>query len=130
MNKKDIQREAREYFLPFLLGNNQAAHRLSKKIYKRHKITCYILDRKKTTADIFDFSSKFLSISTSKNGTLTASQLIYLADQCPYTLPILIPCSAEYTELIRKNRDLLESKFILSSEAEALTNSPLCIIPR
>ena len=129
MDKKDVKKEAKYYFLPFLLGNNPTAHKLSKKICKKHKIVCYILDKKRTYADIFDFSSRFLSISVSDYDSITVSQLIYLAEQCPTTLPILIPCSDEYAELIDKNHEVLEAIFVLSSMEEALTNSPLSIIP-
>ena len=130
MDKKDIQEEAKYYFLPFILGNNPTAHKLSRKIYRKHKIVCYVLDKKRTFADILDFSSRFLGISTSNDDSLTVSQLIYLAEQCPTTLPILIPCSDEYAELIDKNREVLEAVFVLSSKEEALTHSPLSIIPR
>ena len=128
MDKQSIQKEARLYFIPFLLGNNQSAHRLSKKIYKKHKIICYILDKKKTVADILDYSSKFLRLTEAKNTSLTAEQLIYFADQKPYTLPLLIPCTAEYEQLIEENRELLEASFVLSSKGLALTDSPLNII--
>ena len=124
----EIKEEAKSYFLPFLLGSNAASHKLAKKIYRKHKITCYILDTKKTVADIFSSSSKFLKITESKSSTLTAEELIYLAKQCPYTLSILIPCSKEYEVLIDGMKGALESSFVISSAEDALSSSPLNVI--
>jgi hypothetical protein len=131
MDKTEIQElrtEARAYFLPFLLGSNPTSHRLASKIYRKYKITCYILDTKRSAADIFSSSSKFLKITESKSSALTAEELIYLAKQCPYTLSILIPCSREYEVLIDGMKGALESSFVISSAEDALSSSPLNVI--
>ena len=129
MDKTELRKEARLYFIPFLLGNNEASHKLSKKIYQKYKIICYILDTKSKLTDIFDFSSKVLKVTETKSSLLTASELIYLAEQTPYTLPLLIPCDAEYEKLVNEQRELLESIFIISSKEALLNDSPLSVIP-
>lgn len=130
MDKSSIRKEAKLYFLPFILGNNKNAHKLSKKIYRRYGIVCFILDKKRVLSDIFDFSSRFLPITDTKNDALTVKEIIYLANQEQYTLPILVPCSKEYRELVEKNRELLEAIFVLSNEDTVINTSPLNIIPR
>ena len=130
MDKSSIRKEAKLYFLPFILGNNKNAHKLSKKIYRRYGIVCFILDKKRVLSDIFDFSSRFLPITDTKNDELTVKEIIYLANQEQYTLPILVPCSKEYRELVEKNRELLEAIFVLSNEDTVINTSPLNIIPR
>ena len=129
MDKTEIRKEARLYFIPFLLGNNATSRKLSKKIYRKYRIACYILDANQTLASTFKISSKFVKLTNPKNFALTASELIYLAEQCQYTLPILIPCSKEYERLVNEQKDLLESSFVISSCNDALELSPLNIIP-
>ena len=130
MDKSSIRKEARLYFMPFILGDGREAHRLSQKIYRKYGITCFILDSKMTALSIFDFSSRFLRITDTQSDELIAKEITHLAKQEPYTLPILIPCSKKYCEFTDRSRDILETTFVLSSADTALSSSPLCIIPR
>ncbi|MBE6534295.1 MAG: hypothetical protein E7678_04925 [Ruminococcaceae bacterium] len=130
MNKTDLREDAKFYFVPFLLGNNSLSHKLSRKIYRKYKIVCFILDKKQTFADIFDFSSRFINIGKSENGELISSQLIYLANQNEYTLPLLIPCSQDYRSITENNREMLESVFVITNADDVLKTSPLNIIPQ
>lgn len=130
MDKKALREDARSYFVPFILGNNAASHKLSRQIYKKYKIICFILDDKRTFSDIFDFSSKIIKLTEPKNTSLSAEELIYLANQSSYTLPILIVCSNKYESLIEKEKAKLEQFFIISEKQDALIKSPLNIIPQ
>ena len=130
MDKSSIRKEARLYFMPFILGDGREAHRLSQKIYRKYGITCFILDSKMTALSIFDFSSRFLRLTDTQSDELIAKEITHLAKQEPYTLPILIPCSKKYCEFTERSRDILEATFVLSSADTALSSSPLCIIPR
>ena len=130
MDKSSIRKEARLYFMPFILGDGREAHRLSQKIYRKYGITCFILDSKMTALSIFDFSSRFLRLTDTQSDELIAKEITHLAKQEPYTLPILIPCSEKYCEFAERSRDILEATFVLSSADTALSSSPLCIIPR
>ena len=129
MDKTELQEEAKIYFVPFLLGSNSASRKLARKIYSRYKIVSYILDKKRTVSDVFSLSSRFLMLSKPKNTTLTVIELVYLTEQSPYTLPILIPCSEEYERLINENKETLETSFVISSIQSILDSSPLNIIP-
>lgn len=129
MNKSFIKEEARLYFIPFLLGDNQASHRLSRKIFKKYGISSFILDDKRTFADIWDFSCRFIKLSSSQDFPLTLLQLVDIAREFPFSLPILIPCSDEYESFAKLYKTELESVFVLSSQEFALTDSPLKIIP-
>lgn len=129
MKRKQIREEARLYFVPFLLGDTMTAHKLSFKIFKRYGIVSLILDTKKTVADLWDFSSRFKAISQSKSQEIAVMQLKDLAAQTQYTLPLLIPCSNEYTDLVKKHSSELESEFIILNADISLEDSPLAIIP-
>lgn len=126
----EIKDEAKLYFLPFLLGSNAEARRLARKIYRKHKIVCYILGTKRSAANIISRSSRFLKLTAPHNKELTAKELIYLARQSKYTLPLLIPCSSEYCSLISEKREMLEASFVISSVSDALSSSPLSVIPK
>ena len=129
MDKSEIREEARLYFVPFFLGDNSLSHKLSNKIYVKHKIVSYILDTKKSIIDFLDFTSVFwLLYHTQEDGTIL-TQLKYLSKQFPYTLPILIPCTKEYTELVERNKDFLEAYFIISNPDDIIHSSPLNVIP-
>ena len=129
MNKAEIREEAQLYFVPFFLGSNSTSHKLSKKIYRKYKITSYITDTKKTTSDFLDFTNIFWLLHHTMEDSIVVTQLIYLAEQTPYTLPLLIPCTLKYTELVERNRQLLESYFVILNHQDLLSNSPLNIIP-
>ena len=129
MDKTKLREEAKLYFVPFLLGNNSESHKLAKKIYRKYKIVCYILDGKKKITDLLDLSSRTLILPQTKKDAITVTQLIYLAEQTAYTLPLLIPCTTEYSELVEKNREILESSFIVLSSDLILTDSPFNVIP-
>ena len=126
----EIKEEAKLYFLPFLLGSNAEARRLARKIYRKHKIVCYILGTKRSAANIISRSSRFLKLTAPQNKELTAKELVYLARQSKYTLSILIPCSSYYEELVNCKREILEASFVISSVSDALISSPLCVIPQ
>ena len=129
MKKKQIREEARLYFVPFLLGDTITAHKLSFKIFKKYGIVSLILDTKKNVVDLWDFSSRFKTISQNNNQEITVMQLKDLAAQTQYTLPLLIPCSDEYKKLVNKNASELESEFIILNADIPLEDSPLAIIP-
>lgn len=129
ISKTDILEEARAYFIPFLLGDNSASHRLSRSIYRKYKITSLILDVKMTPLDVFDTSSKFLRIADIQSPELFAYQLIDLAQLSEYTLPLLIPCNEKYASMLKAERELLESTFVITSPELLLTSSPLGVIP-
>lgn len=129
MDKAEIREEARLYFVPFFLGDNSVSHKLSNKIHKKYKIISYILDTQKSIINLLDFTSIFWLLHHTQDDEIILTQLNYLSKQFPYTLPILIPCTKEYAELIERNKELLESYFIISNPDDIMCSSPLSIIP-
>lgn len=129
MKRKQIREEAKLYFIPFLLGDNSTSHILSLKIFKKYHIKSLILDKTRRLSDIFDLSSKFTQIADTKHHAITVMQLKDLAAQTQYTLPLLIPCTSEYEELVSEYRAELESEFIILSADFSFENSPLSVIP-
>lgn len=129
MDKAFIKDEARFYFVPLLLGNNQVSRALAKSIFKKYHVKSFILDEKKSFSDVFSLSSEFLTLYETDD-ELTVFQLLELAKELPSSaaMPILIPCSEKYSRFLSDYGDALEADFIISSEELALTSSPLKII--
>ena len=124
-----IRKEAQIYFQPFLLGNNKDSRRLSRKIFKKYGITSYVLDEKRSIANLSLFSHRFIKLLPTNEPSILALQLLELLAQTENVLPILVPCSKEYENFIERCKTVLETDFVLSTPNEVFTSSPLKIIP-
>ena len=121
---------ARAYFLPFILGNTKQSHKLSQKIFNKYGIVSLICDSRRHALDFLDFSSRSIRLCPTDSPRLLCEQLIALAEQSPYTLPLIIPITEEYASMTDTVRDVLETRFIISSPDELFTLSPLARIKR
>ena len=128
MSAKDIREDASRYFLPIFLGSNSDSHKLAAKVFRKYGITSFVLDQKHSAWDFFDPCCKFVRLSASTSPLLICEQLIDIAKQNPYTLPMIIPCSDEYRALVDKHKELLEPIFILLDEDTLFSSSPLNVI--
>lgn len=130
MSDRVSAESARSYFLPFILGNTKQAHGLSMRIFNKYGIVSLICDSRRHALDFLDFSSKSLRICRTDSPRLLCEQLIALAEQSSYTLPIVIPVGEEYARMIEREREMIEKRFIISSAEELFTRSPLASIKR
>ena len=129
MDISSVRRDARAYFQPVLLGNNKTSRRLSRKIFRSHGICSLILDEKMSPANVCLFSHRFVRLAPASDASITFLQLTELSAQMKDMLPILIPCSEKYEIAVELYRSELEALFVLSSTEDALSGSPLNIIP-
>ena len=129
MDKSLIREEARMYFVPILLGDNQESHRISRKIFKKYGISSFVLDNKRIFADLWDFSCRFVKLSSSDGFPIIFTQLVDITREIPSALPILIPCSSKYESFTKLYRNELEAFFVISDKELIFTASPLKIIP-
>ena len=129
MDRSLLREEARLYFVPIMLGDNRESHRISRKIFRKYGISSFILDSKRTFADLFDFSCRFVKLSSENAFPLLFTQLVDITSEMPSTLMILIPCSSEYESFTELYRDELEAFFVISDKELIFTASPLKIIP-
>ena len=125
MANKTFEDEARLYFVPYILGNSRASHRLSARIYRRFGIVSVICDDRRSLLDLLDISSRSVLLTHTDSPRLVCEQLIWLATQNDYTLPILIPTDTRYIKMLDTERDHLEACFVISSKEKVLTSSPL-----
>ncbi len=129
MNKQSLREDASLYFLPFILGNTPTAHTVSLKIFHKYGIQTVIVGKKHSVIDTVDFSSRTVTLVASESSALLKEQLIALYEQCPFTLPLLIPCTEEYKKAVDEHRDELERIFIISDPETVFLSSPLTTIP-
>lgn len=130
MSDRVSAESARSYFLPFILGNEGRSHGLSQKIFNKYGIVSLICDSRRHALDFLDFSSRSIRLCPTDSPRLLCEQLIALAEQSPYTLPLIIPVTDEYARMTDTVRDVLETRFIISSPDELFTLSPLARIKR
>ena len=128
MKSSEIRKEAKEYFVPIILGNGSSARGLARRIYRKYGIISLILDEKGSLLQLLDPTNRFFKLTPAKSSAFTALQLLDLASQMPYTLPLLIPCTNKYLKAVEENRELLESSFVISRAETVLSDSPLKII--
>ena len=130
MSDRVSAESARSYFLPFILGNEGRSHGLSQRIFNKYGIVSLICDSRRHALDFLDFSSRSIRLCPTDSPRLLCEQLIALAEQSPYTLPLIIPITEEYARMTDTVRDVLETRFIISSPDELFTLSPLASIKR
>lgn len=129
MGTKDVRESARQYFVPYILGNTALAHRLSAKIFLRYGIVSLICDQHPSFLGALDPSCRYVPLSPSCEPSLIADQLLSLCDQQPYTLPMIIPTTKQYAEIIEAERERFEHKFVLADSKTLFSSSPLADIP-
>ena len=130
MSDRVSAESARSYFLPFILGNEGRSHGLSQRIFNKYGIVSLICDSRRHALDFLDFSSRSIRLCPTDSPRLLCEQLMALAEQSPYMLPLIIPVTDEYARMTNAVRDVLETRFIISSPDELFTLSPLGSIKR
>ena len=128
MSDQEFHRQARKYFLPFLLGNNKEARGLAAKISRRLRISSFILDERPSFKNPFALSYYFAPLTPTDEPRLLCEQLIDYAMQNPSALPILVSTEARYREITEQNRELLERYFIIREPNALLQTPPLSSI--
>lgn len=130
MSDRVSAESARSYFLPFILGNEGRSHGLSQRIFNKYGIVSLICDSRRHALDFLDFSSRSIRLCPTDSPRLLCEQLMALAEQSPYMLPLIIPVTDEYARMTNAVRDVIETRFIISSPDELFTLSPLASIKR
>ena len=123
MSDKALKNEARNYFVPYLLGNCKRSHGLSLRIYKKFGIISVVCDSRRSFWDILDPTSMTAVLAPTDSARLIAEQLLSLTDETFGTLPLLIPMSDEYADAVLRERETLEKRFIICKPDELFSPS-------
>ncbi len=130
MSDRTLRDEARLYFVPYILGNSRAAHRLAAKIHRKFGIISVICDDRRSVLDLLDLTSRTVVLSATDSSRLLAEQLISLAQQNCCTLPLLIPTDGKYASTIQAEREMLERTFVFADADRLFESSPLMKIAK
>lgn len=125
MSDKTLRDEAKLYFVPYILGNNSAAHKLASRILRKFGIVSLICDDHRSALDLIDMSSRTVVLTPTDSPRLIAEQLISLAAQSSYTLPLIIPADDRYAKAVESEREMLEHTFIITDADRLFKSSPL-----
>lgn len=125
MSGRTLREEARLYFVPYILGNNSAAHKLASRILRKFGIVSLICDDRRSALDLIDMSSRTVVLTPTDSPRLIAEQLIALAAQSSYTLPLIITTDDRYTKAVKSEQELLERTFIITDADSLFESSPL-----
>lgn len=128
MSNRDVREYASTYFLPLLLGSNKRSHKISSKILRKYGIMSFVLDEKRSVYDFFDVSSHFVRLCQAIDPSILSDELESIAKRYEDILPILVPCSPKYEQLVDKIASELETTFVICNAEEVFISSPLCDI--
>lgn len=129
MSDRQARENAREYYVPYILGNTALSHRIAARIFCKYGIVSLICDDKRSPLCALDIACRYLHLASSDEPRIIADQLLSLCEQQPYTLPIIIPASQKYEKAVMAERETLEHKFVIADKATLFSSSPLADIP-
>ncbi len=109
---------------PVILGNGLRAHRLSARLYRTFGVESLLCGRRQNLWDLLFFHCGFLRLFEQNDPTLAARQLAALSDEYGDCLFVLIPLCSRQDQWIDRNRELLTSRFVISSVKELFQKVP------
>ena len=124
MDRLKSSPQAKNYFLPFVLGNKRSSRALASRVFRAHGCASFIFDKKSSLGCFFARSYYFVPLSHCSDARLLCEQLIDHARRYPACLPILVPTDGYYREVTEQNRDMLERYFIIREPDTLLTTPP------
>lgn len=124
MAERCAQNVSEQYIIPIFCGNTRLAHRLASRLFRRYGIVSLICGRARLW-DFLDPATRTLRFPEPACDRLRIEELSALADLYADTLPVLIPCDADWERCLSENASLLESRFIFADPQSCLSGSPL-----
>ncbi len=121
------RREARQYFVPVLLGSNRLSRRISAEIFKKYGMISLVLDRKISFLEYLNPFSCAYKLEAAEPDLL-CREISAVAKQQSYTLPLLIATNGKYRDLVSDFALSLEPLFVICDADRLFESSPLCDI--
>ena len=127
--RAESKKMLKDSVIPVILGDNAGAHLLALRIFLSCGVVSYVCSAKRSFLSFIDPFAKHFPLFCESGSTAALESLFYIASSPDY-LPMLIPCTKEFSALISENSELLESRFIISDRQTALSSSLLSDIQR
>jgi hypothetical protein len=110
------QNASRGDLIPVLLGLSPKAIETAKSLYHKCDAVSHVFCGLVPFPFRFSLCMKFHRVGHTENEELMLHALLDFSNQIGNgdTILYLIPCTREYLEMIKHNRDLLESRFVIA----------------
>ena len=109
---------------PLLLGQGKSARRVAWRLFAEYGVISTLLDFKRTLGTVFYPFSSFRCLPAPVSEEFIIMSLERLSDESGELTLILIPCNRFFDELVKRNRERLEIRFILRSPENACKMAP------
>lgn len=106
--------------VPVLLGASPETAETSRQMFRKYRVLSHVFCEKIPLPYRFMLSMKFHVVRHSRHDRILITALEDFADQITTADVILylIPCTEEYNNLIWRNRDRLETRYVIASPTE------------
>ena len=98
---------------PIILGNTSAAYKVAARLFFRYGLISNIFARTQTIASHLLFFTRFNPLPESRNDCFTLMALERFYVEQGESTYLLIPADGEHEDFVKRNSDVLETKFIL-----------------
>jgi len=109
---------------PLLLGCGKVARQTAWRFFAEYSVTSTVLDRRRTFGSYFSLFFSFRSLPCSDSDEFIIMSLERLADEMGDLTLMIVPCTPFYRELVKRNRERLETRFILRSPEKVCNVRP------
>ena len=114
----------RSAVMPLLLGFGKTSVKTSWRLTVKYGIVPTVLDKNKSLVSFFTLFSSFRKLPDTNSDDILLMSLERVADEYGDMTCVIIPCEESYKKFVSKNRQLLESRFILRTPDTACQLSP------
>ena len=112
---------------PVFLGISPKVFEAAYSFYQRSSSVSYVFANRIPAPLRLVFYIKFHRVRSTVGERLMVQALIDFAEQIGNrdTILLLVPCTREYAAMIRKNRAVLESRYVLAEKADRTRPTPM-----
>lgn len=116
------QNASRGDLIPVLLGLSPKALETAKSLYHRCSATSHVFCSLIPFPFRFSLCMKFHRVGHTPNERLMLQALLDFSNQIGNgdTILYLVPCTREYWKMIKQNREVLESRFVIALPQEQM----------
>ena len=105
---------------PVLLGGEKLALKIALLLFLRYMVSSCVFSKELPFFRKLLIFARFKELPSSKNDKLTVMALEHYANEYGDSTYILIPCDEEHAELVWRNKEILENRFIIRTPEEIL----------
>ena len=115
-NAREAKNLLKQYLVPTVLGHGIGAHLLAFRLYWKYGCPSMLCGSRKNLLDLLDPFAGFFRLSMEER--LAAEQLAELADGYEDCIFLSVPLSEEGRSFLRREKDLLDCRYILADPKE------------